>query len=210
MHRRLRAERRGQLFHEQAAAFGHAHRCLDKDSHRLFERGLEILEKGGDVLQSPDRRYCLLGGRAVSGEQQVMQPAEQMREPEFGVFGLRFELLEAVQHDADFVQQRRAVDLFVEIGGVRSFQRGGDRLERREVGRERRGTEAAVAVIMARHAGLGRDHRVQTPVEIEERLLDVANAHVFNNRWHSSSDRTRSVRLAASNRVRHAASSLGS
>src|SRR2546426_8787481 len=139
-----------------------------------------------------------------------MQPAEQMREPKLGILRLRFELLVATQHDADFVQQRRAVDLLVEIGGVSSFQRGGDRSERREMGRERRGTEAAVAIVVTRHAGLRRGDRIQMPVEIEKRLLDVAQAHAFNNQWHSSSDRTMSVRLAASNSVRQAASSSGS
>ena len=139
-----------------------------------------------------------------------MQPAEQMREPEFRVLGLRSQLLEAAQHDADFVQQRRAVDLLLEIGGIGSFQRGGDRFERREMGRERGGTESAVAVVVARHTGLGGSHRIQMPMEIEERFLDIAEAHALSNRWHSSSDSTRSVRLAASNNVRQASSSLGS
>ncbi len=117
---------------------------------------------------------------------------------------------EAAQHDANLVQQRRAVDLFLEIGGVGFFQRGGDRFECREVGRERGGTEAPVVVIVARHAGLSGGHRIQMPIEIEKRLLDVAEAHAFSNRWHSSSDRTRSVCFAASKSVRHAASSSGS
>src|SRR5882762_4990639 len=104
MHRCLRAERGRELFDEQPAAFGHSHRGLDEDANRLFQRGLEILEEFGDVLESSDRRGCLLGGRAVGGEEQVMQAAEQMREPEFGILGLGFQLLEAAQHDADFVQ----------------------------------------------------------------------------------------------------------
>ena len=210
VHRRLRAKRGRELFDEQPAAFGHSHRRLDEDPHRLFQRGLEIIEELGDVFQAPDRRRRLLGGGTVGGEQQMMQPAEQMREPEFWVLGLRLQLLEAAQHDADLVQQRRAVDLLLEIGGVGCFQRGGNRLERREMGHERGRTETAVAVIMPRHASLCGRHRVQMPVEIEKRLLDVAQAHAFSNRWHSSSDRTRSVRFAASNSVRQASSSSGS
>ena len=148
MQGRLRAQRGGKLLDEQPAAFGHSQRRLDKDAHRLFQGGLEILEEFRDVLESSDRRRRFLGRRAIGGEQQVMQPAEQMREPEFRVLGLRFQLLEAAQHDADLVQQRRAVDLLIEIGGIGSFQRGGDRFERREMGCERGRTETAVAVIM--------------------------------------------------------------
>ena len=135
VHRRLGAERGGELRDEQAAALRHSHRRLDKDAHGLFERGLEIIEEIGDVLQSPDRGSGLLGGGAVGGEQQVVQPAEQMREPELGILRLRLQLLEAAQHDANLIQQRRAVDLFLEIGGAGFFQRGGDRFECREVGR---------------------------------------------------------------------------
>jgi len=72
-----------------------------------------------------------------------------MRQPELRVFGLRFDLLEAAQHDSDFVEQRRAVDLFLEIAGVGCFQRGGDRFERGEMRRERGGAEAGVAVVVA-------------------------------------------------------------
>ena len=76
--------------------------------------------------------------------------------------------------------------------------------------RQRAGAEATVAIIVSRHPGLRGGNRIHVPVEIEKRLLDVRETHAFNNRWHSSSDSTRSVRFAASNSVRHAASSLGS
>src|SRR6266705_3262359 len=101
-----------------------------------------------------------------------------MREPELGILSLGLELLVAAQRDADFVEQRRAVDLLVQVGRAHFLER--------------------------------RRDRIHLPVEIEKRLLDVAETHAFNNRWHSSSDNTRSVRLAASNSVRHAASSVGS
>jgi len=47
----------------------------------------------------------------------------------------------------NLVQQRRAVDLFVEIGGVGFFQRGRYRLSAARWGVERGGTEAAVVVM---------------------------------------------------------------
>src|SRR5882762_6178817 len=127
-----------------------------------------------------------------------MEAAEQMRQPELRILGLRLQLLEAAQRDADLIEQRGAVDLLVEIGGIRLFEGGG--------------AEAAVVVVMRppRYPRLRRGDGVHVPVEIEKRLLDVADAHAFNNRWHSSSDSTRSVRFAASNNVRHASSSLGS
>src|SRR5207247_10545449 len=143
------------------------------------------------------RGGSLLGGRAVGGEQQVVQPAEQMREPELGILRVRLQRLEALQLDANLIQQRRAVDLFLEIGGAGFFQRGGDRFECREVGRERGRTEPAVAVIVARHAGLSGGHRIQMPIEIEKRLLDVPEAHPPSNAWYSSSARTRWEHVAA-------------
>src|SRR6266581_4722313 len=138
-----------------------------------------------------------------------MEAAEQVRQPELRILRLRLQLLEALQRDANLVQQRSAVDLLLEVGGIRFLQGGRKRLERGEMGSERGGTEAAVAVVVAppRHARLRRGHGIHVPVEIEKRLLDVAEAHAFNNRWHSSSDSTRSVRLAASNNVRQASSS---
>src|SRR6266511_1437229 len=138
-----------------------------------------------------------------------MEAAEQVRQPELRILRLRLQLLEAPQRDANLVQQRGAVDLLVEVGGTRFLQGGRKRLERGEMGRERAGTEAAVAVVVARHPRHD-DRYGHVPVEIKKRLLDVAEAHAFNNRWHSSSDSTRSVRLAASNNVRQASSSLGS
>src|SRR6267378_7543183 len=47
----LRAQRGGKLLDEQPAAFGHSQRRLDKDAHRLFQGGLEILEEFRDVLE---------------------------------------------------------------------------------------------------------------------------------------------------------------
>ena len=47
MHRRLRTERRRQLFDEQPAPVGHARGSLDEHPHRFLERGTEIVEKGG-------------------------------------------------------------------------------------------------------------------------------------------------------------------
>ena len=133
-----------------------------------------------------------------------------MREPKLWILGLRLELFIAAQHDADLVEQRRAVDFLFQIGGVRLLERGGDRLQGGQMRREGGRAESAVAIIVTRHAGLGRGNRVEMPVQIEERLLDVAETHALSNRWHSSSDRTRSVRLAASNSLRHATSSFGS
>ena|SRR5216117_3507257 len=139
-----------------------------------------------------------------------MEAAEQVRQPELRILRLRLQLLEAAQRDANLVQQRGAVDLLLEVGGIRFLQGGRKRLERGEMGRERGGAEAAVAVVVARDSRLRCGDGIHVPVEVEKRLLDVAEAHAFNNRWHSSSDSTRSVRLAASNSVRQASSSLGS
>src|SRR6266705_5028992 len=133
-----------------------------------------------------------------------------MREPELGILSLGLELLVAAQRDADFVEQRRAVDLLVQVGRARFLERRRDRFERGELRGERARAIATVAIIVPRHAGLRGGDRIHLPVEIEKRLLDVAETHALNNRWHSSSDNTRSVRLAASNSVRHAASSVGS
>src|SRR6185503_754554 len=209
---RLRAQRSGHVLDQQPPAFGHAHRRLDEDAHRLRERLLQIVQERRNVLEPADRRGRLLCRRAIGRQQQMMEAAQQVREPEFRVLGLRANMLEPPQRDPDFVQQRGAVDLFLEIGRVHFFQRRGNRLQRRELRPERGMTEPSVAIVVARHAGLRRGHRIHVPVEIEERLLDVAKTHggLLNTRWHSSSDSTRSVRFAASNSVLHARSSLGS
>ena len=65
MHRGLGTERGRQLFHQEAPAFRHAQRRLDEDTHRLFQRRLEIVEKIGDVLEPADGRGGFLGGRAI-------------------------------------------------------------------------------------------------------------------------------------------------
>src|SRR2546426_6068275 len=56
---------------------------------------------------------------------------------------------------------------------------------------------------------------VEVPAQIEVGTLDLAerpyrHTACFSSRWHSSSESTRSVRFAASNSTRHAASSSAS
>src|SRR5213075_1467744 len=159
-----------------------------------------------DILEPPHRRAGFLVRRAITGEEQMMQSAEQVGQPELGVRRVRPQFLVAAHGDADLVEQRRAVDLLVQPVDAGFFERGRERLEGREVRRQRGGTEAAVAVIVARHAGLRRRDGVQVPPQVEERPLDRAEGHAFSNRWHSSSDSTRSVRLAASKSTLQAAS----
>ncbi len=188
--RRLQSERRGELFHEQPATLGHAHGGLDEHAHRFLEPGLQIHEKVRDVLEPPDRPCRFLRRRPVGGEQQVMQATEQMREPELGVLGLGPERPEPAQRDPDLVEQRGAVDLLLEIDGGCLLQRGGERFQCGEMRRQRGRTESAIAIVVPRHAGLRRRHRVHMPMQIEIRLFDVADAHALSNRWHSSSVRT--------------------
>ena len=78
MHRRLRAQRSRQLFDQEAATLGHAHRGFDEDAHRLLESGSDVVEKGGNVLEPSDRRRGLLGRGAIGGQQQVMQTPQEV------------------------------------------------------------------------------------------------------------------------------------
>ena len=128
-----------------------------------------------------------------------MQAAEQVGEPEFGILRLRLELLEAAQRHSNLVQQRGAIDLLLDVVGSRFLERRRDRLQGSEMRRERGGTEPPVTVVVARHTRLRGGHGIHVPVQIEIRLLDIAEAHFFSSRWQSWSESTRSVRFAASN-----------
>src|SRR5690242_11653102 len=138
-----------------------------------------------------------------------------MGEPEPRIPGLGPLALEAPQRHAQLVQQGRAVDFLFELIGRYFFERGGEGLERRQVGRERRGSVPPVAVIVPFHPGLRCGHRIEVPPQVEVRALDFPerpyrHAACLSSRWHSSSESTRSVRFAASNNARHAASSSAS
>ena len=114
-----------------------------------------------------------------------MQAAQQMGEPEFGIFCLRFEFLEAKQRDPNLVQQRGAIDLLLDAIGARFLERGRNRLQGGQMRRERGGAESSVAVIVTRDTRLRGRHRVHVPVQVEIRLLDIAQTHAFSSRWHS-------------------------
>ena len=103
-------------------------------THRLGQRGPRVLEQRGNVFQARAQRGGPGIGRAVATQQQVMESAEQMTDPELRVLGLRALLLEAVQRDPNLVEQRGAVDLVVEVVGAGFLERAAERLERREVG----------------------------------------------------------------------------
>src|ERR1044072_954498 len=118
----------------------------------------------------------------------MMQSTAEMRQPKFGGLRLRVQLVKAPYRDADFVEQRGAVDLLNEIDGVPLLEGGRNGLERGERRSERGRAEAAVAVIVARDARLRRRDGAHVPMEIEERLLDVRKTHALSNLWHSSSD----------------------
>ncbi len=210
--RRLGAERRRHLADEQPAPLVHSQRRLHEHPHRLGQRGSRVVEQRGDVLQARQRGRGLLVRGAVRREEQVVQPGEQVREPELGVRRLRPQPLEAAHRDADLVEQGGTVDLGIEVVGAGPFEGGGDRLQGGEVRGEGGGAEAAVAAVLRGDPRLRGRHRIQLPVQVEVRPLDRAEAHAlcFSSRWHSSSERTRSVRFAASNRALQAPSSSGS
>ena len=156
-------QRRRDLLDEQQAARRHAERRLDEEPHRLDERRPRVVQQLRHVLQSPRQRAHPLRGRAVVPQQQEVQAAQQVREPECRVLGLRALALEAGERHPTVVQQRRAVDLVVETLSGGSFQGGADRLEGGEVGAERVGAESPEAVVVVRQPRLGGRHRIEMP-----------------------------------------------
>src|SRR6267378_1220663 len=133
MHRRLSPQCSRELAYQQTTAFGHAHGGLHEHPHRLFERGAQVVEKRRDVLEPADRRRGLFSGRAIRREQQVMQTAEQVGEPEFGILRLRLELLEAAQRHPNLVQQRGTIDQEIDrtalLNEIRVTQRRFEKLK---------------------------------------------------------------------------------
>src|SRR2546422_7806056 len=128
---------------------------------------------------------------------------------------LRPRALQPPQHDPDVVQQGRAIDFVFHLASSGFLEGGGEGLERGEMRSERAGTEASVPVVVRLHPRLRRRDGVEVPAQIEVRTLDLAerpyrHTACFSSRWHSSSESTRSVRFAASNSTRHAASSSAS
>src|SRR2546425_292356 len=116
------------------------------------------------------------------------------------------------QRHAHLVQQRRAVDLFIQLGGVCLFESGGERLQGGEVGGEGGVGVVSVTVVEGGDPRLGSRHRVHVPAQIEVGAFHLPqsayrHAACFKSRWHSSSVSTRSVRFAASNSALQAASS---
>src|SRR5690349_19833758 len=138
-----------------------------------------------------------------------------MGQPERRVLRLGPLALPPPQRHADLVQQGGAVDLVFQLTGGGFLEGGGKGLERGEVRGERARTEASISVVVRLHPRLRRGDGVEMPAQIEIRTLDLAerpyrHTACFSSRWHSSSESTRSVRFAASNSTRHAASSSAS
>src|SRR5438309_1098696 len=206
---------RGYLPHERQPALVDAQRRFHKHPHRLDQRGSRIVEQPRHVLQPARQRHRALFRGAVAPAQQEVQAAEQVRQPESGVLRLRALALETPQGDPDLVQEGRTVDFSFALVGRGLFEGGCDGFERGEVRSESARAEAPIAVVVGLHSRLRRAHGVQVPSQIEVGPLDLPerryrHAACLSSRWHSSSDNTRSVRFAASNNARHAASSSGS
>src|SRR5213083_2896831 len=192
-----------------------AQRGLHEHADRFHQGGARVVQEPRQVLQSARERGGFLLRRPVAAAQQEVQPAEQVRQPERRILCLGALALEAAQHHADFVQERRTIDLVLELVGGRLLEGRGQGLERHEVGSEGDRAEAPVTVVVGLHPRLRRRHGVQMPSQIEVGALDLPerryrHAACLSSRWHSSSERTRSVRFAASNNARHAASSSAS
>jgi len=213
--RRAVRDRRPDAPHQQQPAFVDPQGRLDEDPHRLDQRGARVVEQPGHVLEAPDHGAHPVGVLPVTTPQQEVQPAEQMVQPERRAACLRPLALEPLQRHADVVQEGGPVDLVFQPVGGRLFQGGGEGLERDEMGSERGRAVAPVAIVVGLHAGLRSRDRIEMPPQIEVCLLDLVerpyrHAACLSSRWHSSSDSTRSVRFAASNRTRHAPSSSAS
>src|SRR5438093_1169395 len=206
-----RRERGRDGANEQQAPFVDPQRRLDEHPHRLDQRGARVVQERRYVLEPAHEGARLLLGRTVAAAQQHVQPGEEMLQPERRILRLRPLLLEPPQRDARFVQQRGAVDLVFEPVRGGFFQGGREGLERGDQRAQRLRAVPPVAVVVPPHARLrGRDG-VELPAQVEVRAFDGAerayrHAICLRRRWHSSSDRTRSVRFAASNSTRHAAS----
>src|SRR5205823_10905038 len=206
---------RGYLPHERQPALVDAQRRFHKHPHRLDQRGSRIVEQPRHVLQPARQRHRALFRGAVAPAQQEVQAPEQVRQPESGVLRLRALALETPQGDPDLVQEGRTVDFSFALVGRGLFEGGCDGFERGEVRSESARAEAPIAVVVGLHSRLRRAHGVQVPSQIEVGPLDLPerryrHAACLSSRWHSSSERTRSVRFAASNNARHAASSSAS
>ena len=149
-------ERGGNLAQQQPASLADAQRRLGEDAHGIGDRRPCVVHERGDVLEPPHRRQRLLLGRAIAREQQVVQPTEQMRQPELGIRRLWAQVLEAPHRHPDLVEQRRAVDFLVEAVHARFLEGGGERLEGGKMGGQGLGAEAAVAIVVSGHTGLCR------------------------------------------------------
>ncbi len=160
--------------HEGQPALGDPQRGFHEHPHRLYQRRARVVQQPRHVLQPARERACPLGGRTIAPAQQEVQPAEQVRQPEPGVLRLGALALESLLQHAHVVQERRAVDLVLELARRGLFQSGADGLECGEVWSERDGTEPPVAVVVGRHARLGRRDGVQVPAQVEVGPLDFA------------------------------------
>ena len=212
---RLLRDRGGDLLHQVRPAFGDLKCRFHEHAHRLRQRGARVVQEHRHVFQPAAHRPRALRRRAIAAQHEEMQPPEEVGQPESGVLRLRALALEAPQGDANVVEQGGAVDLVFERGGGSFLERRRDGLERREVRRQGGGTVAPEPIIVRRDAGLRGGHGIEVPPQVEVRALDLLegayrHAACFSNRWHSSSESTRSARFAASNRAAHAASSAAS
>ena len=124
--RRLARYRRADLPYELNASLGDAQRRLREYTDRLDQRGARIVQKRRHILEPAQHRTGACVRAAVAPLHQEMQSPEQVGQPESRVLCLRALVLEAPYRYADVVEQRGAIDLFVERLRFGFFERGGE------------------------------------------------------------------------------------
>ena len=165
--RRFRAEYRRELHHQLAAAAQHGERRIDEHRRWIIQRLSRGVEERGDRPEPLERRGRPAAGRAVLPAQDRVEALEEMVDPEDRVALVRPLVLEPVDGAPELAEQRRPVDLVLQVVHLELFDRAGDRPERRHVLAHRRRIEPAEASVLRDEAGRAGGGRVEVVLEVQ-------------------------------------------
>jgi hypothetical protein len=161
------AERANQLGNELSATGQHRECRIHEHGRRLLDGGACALEKGRRVAQSRQNRRGPSGGFWLTPGQQRVERLKQVGQPEPGVPEMRPLLSEPIGGAPDFSQQRRPVDLGLQILGIELLKRAGDRPQRGQVLANGFGIEPPQPGVCRHQPRGARGGRIEVVLEVQ-------------------------------------------
>jgi hypothetical protein len=155
------------LSNQLAAATQHAQRRVNEHRRRLVDGGTGRSEKSRRRVQPRFHRGNAARELRVVAGKEGIEGLQQVRKPERRIADVRHLIVQAKNTGADLSQQRRAIDLFLDVRSVDLFHGRRQRTKRRQVLPRRLEIEAAEPRIVCHQSRGAGCRRIEVVLQIQ-------------------------------------------